>query len=93
MYFEVNRYKSFNTVLQLKFGIFSIFVDNRGFMTANGQPDNPRSARYVLKDFVNGKLLYAHAPPNIDQKEYHTWPERKRCIPLIKQYHLEKLEQ
>lgn len=47
-------------------------------MTANGQPDNPRSARYILKDFVNGRLLYCHAPPNIDQSEYHTWPERRK---------------
>lgn len=49
-------------------------------MTANGQPDNPRSARYILKDFVNGKLLYGHAPPGIDQNEYHTWPERRKLI-------------
>lgn len=27
--------------------------DMRGFMTAHGQPDQPRSARYVLKDYVN----------------------------------------
>lgn len=35
----------------------------RGFMTAHGQPDQPRSARYILKDYVNGKLLYCHPPP------------------------------
>ncbi|KAF5287740.1 hypothetical protein FQA39_LY15760 [Lamprigera yunnana] len=49
---------------------------NRGFMTANGQPDNPRSSRYILKDFVNGKLLYAHAPPGIPYNVYHTWPKK-----------------
>lgn len=43
----------------------------RGFMTQRGLPDNPRSARYILKDFVNGKLLYAHAPPSVPQGEYH----------------------
>lgn len=53
-------------------------VDNRGFMTANGQPDNPRAARYILKDFVNGKLLYCLAPPGVEQSEYHTWPEPKK---------------
>ncbi|KAF2880185.1 hypothetical protein ILUMI_25986 [Ignelater luminosus] len=53
---------------------------NRGYMTANGQPDNPRAARYILKDFVNGKLLYSHAPPEIDQNEFHTWPERRKPI-------------
>ncbi|XP_063972657.1 large subunit GTPase 1 homolog [Diachasmimorpha longicaudata] len=53
---------------------------NRGFMTQNGQPDNPRSARYVLKDFVNGKLLYAVAPPTLNQEDYHTFPERRKVI-------------
>ncbi|XP_006873191.1 PREDICTED: large subunit GTPase 1 homolog [Chrysochloris asiatica] len=38
----------------------------RGFMTAHGQPDQPRSARYILKDYVNGKLLYCHPPPGTD---------------------------
>nr|XP_053648547.1 large subunit GTPase 1 homolog [Cherax quadricarinatus] len=45
----------------------------RGFMTQRGLPDNPRSARYILKDYVNGKLLYAHAPPTVPQAEYHTY--------------------
>uniref|UniRef100_A0A8C6MRC0 Large subunit GTPase 1 homolog n=1 Tax=Mus spicilegus TaxID=10103 RepID=A0A8C6MRC0_MUSSI len=38
----------------------------RGFMTAHGQPDQPRSARYILKDYVGGKLLYCHPPPGRD---------------------------
>ncbi|PNI55099.1 LSG1 isoform 4, partial [Pan troglodytes] len=38
----------------------------RGFMTAHGQPDQPRSARYILKDYVSGKLLYCHPPPGTD---------------------------
>ncbi|ELW72897.1 Large subunit GTPase 1 like protein [Tupaia chinensis] len=37
-----------------------------GFMTAHGQPDQPRSARYILKDYVSGKLLYCHPPPGRD---------------------------
>ncbi|XP_015113083.1 large subunit GTPase 1 homolog [Diachasma alloeum] len=53
---------------------------NRGFMTQNGQPDNPRSARYVLKDFVNGKLLYPVAPPTINQGDFHTFPPRRKSI-------------
>lgn len=47
----------------------------RGFMTNRGMPDNARSARYILKDFVNGKLLYCHAPPDVNQEEYHKFPE------------------
>lgn len=37
----------------------------RGFSTqGQGQPDESRAARYVLKDYVNGKLLYVHPPPS-----------------------------
>lgn len=53
-------------------------IDNRGFMTANGQPDQARSARYVLKDYVAGKLLYCHAPPSVKQEDFHRYPERSR---------------
>lgn len=53
-------------------------IDNRGFMTARGQPDQSRSARYVLKDYVNGKLLYCHAPPELEQEEFHVFAPRCR---------------
>lgn len=51
---------------------------NRGFMTSNGQPDNPRSARYVLKDFVNGHLLFCQAPPGLPQEKFHVFKLKDR---------------
>lgn len=60
---------------------FDLISDIRGFMTANGQPDNPRSARYILKDYVNGKLLYSLAPPDADQESYHTFPKSTNTKP------------
>lgn len=51
---------------------------NRGFMTANGQPDQSRSARYLLKDYVNGKLLFCHAPTGVEQETFHTFPSRTK---------------
>lgn len=47
-------------------------------MTSNGQPDQARSARYVLKDYVTGRLLYCIAPPTIEQSIYHTFPNKVR---------------
>jgi len=32
-------------------------------MTAHGLPDQSRAARIILKDYVNGRLLYCHLPP------------------------------
>ncbi|XP_020605487.1 large subunit GTPase 1 homolog [Orbicella faveolata] len=42
----------------------------RGFMTSHGIPDCSRSARYILKDYVRGKLLYCIAPPGQDETEF-----------------------
>ncbi|KAF6120164.1 large 60S subunit nuclear export GTPase 1 [Phyllostomus discolor] len=50
----------------------------RGFMTAHGQPDQPRSARYVLKDYVSGKLLYCHPPPGRDPMTFQYQHQRVR---------------
>jgi len=37
----------------------------RGFSTQGlGQPDESRAARYILKDYVKGKLLFCHPPPS-----------------------------
>uniref|UniRef100_A0A3B5QYV0 Large subunit GTPase 1 homolog n=1 Tax=Xiphophorus maculatus TaxID=8083 RepID=A0A3B5QYV0_XIPMA len=44
----------------------------RGFMTSHGQPDQPRSARYILKDYVNGKLLFCHPPPHINPEDFQS---------------------
>jgi len=47
----------------------------RGFTkTGQGQPDESRAARYVLKHYVSGKLLFCHPPPHdppIDPKEFN----------------------
>ena len=52
----------------------------RGFMASHGQPDEPRSARYILKDYVTGRLLYAHPPPATDPYEFNA--ENYANIPL-----------
>lgn len=52
----------------------------RGFMTPRGLPDHPKTARLLLKDFVNGKLLFCKAPPGINQQEYHVLKLEERKI-------------
>ncbi len=36
---------------------------SRGWVAASGLPDETRSGRQILKDFVNGKLLHCERPP------------------------------
>ncbi|KAJ4405444.1 hypothetical protein N0V91_005184 [Didymella pomorum] len=62
----------------------------RGFQTQGlGQPDESRAARYILKDYVKGKLLFCHPPPRdppIDAKHFNRelydaahLPEKRRA--------------
>ena len=45
--------------------ILHAYAKARGFSTTgHGVPDESRAARYVLKDYVSGKLLYCHPPPH-----------------------------
>ena len=63
----------------------------RGFTkTGQGQPDESRAARYVLKDYVSGKLLFCHPPPSdspIDAREFNRelydvdhLPQKRRAV-------------
>jgi large subunit GTPase 1 len=49
------------------------YAKARGFTrTGQGQPDESRAARYILKDYVNGKLLFCQPPPgDIDPLEFN----------------------
>ncbi|KAI0997739.1 Large subunit GTPase 1 [Podosphaera aphanis] len=52
--------------------ILSSYAKARGFTrTGQGQPDESRAARYILKDYVNGKLLFCQPPPNVDPQEFN----------------------
>ncbi|KAJ9143840.1 Large subunit GTPase 1 [Pleurostoma richardsiae] len=54
--------------------IMRAYARARGFRTqGQGNPDESRAARYVLKDYVNGKLLFVHPPPgDYDPKEFNS---------------------
>ena len=44
----------------------------RGFTkTGVGEPDESRAARYILKDYVNGKLLFCAPPPREPEWDVH----------------------
>ena len=39
---------------------------------SSGVPDYTRASRLVIKDYVSGKLLYCHPPPNAtDEEQFH----------------------
>ena len=45
--------------------MLSAYAQARGFATTGqGQPDQSRAARHILKDYVGGKLLFCHPPPS-----------------------------
>ncbi|CAI5712531.1 unnamed protein product [Peronospora destructor] len=50
-------------------GIYALlesYARNRGYTTTGKSgPDTSRAARDILRDYVNGRLLYCHPPPNV----------------------------
>ena len=71
--------------------ILTAYAVARGFAkTGQGQPDESRAARYILKDYVSGKLLFCHPPPNdppIDAREFNRelydmdhLPQKRRAV-------------
>jgi len=52
------------------------YAYRRGFMTHKGIPDGSRAARLILKDYVNGKLLYCYPPPGCNPEEFQQYSIR-----------------
>lgn len=56
----------------------------RGFTRASfGLPDTSRAARYVLKDYVNAKLLYCHPPPDVDADVFNAEQRENAMLQYI----------
>jgi large subunit GTPase 1 len=54
----------------------------RGYTrSGQGNPDEARAARYILKDYVNAKILYCHPPPGISEVSFN---ERTHELALLR---------
>ena len=52
--------------------VLSAYAVARGFVRqGQGNPDESRAARYVLKDYNNARLLFAHPPPGVDADDFN----------------------
>jgi len=71
--------------------VLKAYATARGFRTTGqSRPDESRAARYILKGYVRGKLLYCHPPPNeppIDGRDFNHdlydadhLPEKRRAM-------------
>ncbi|PBP24138.1 ribosome biogenesis GTPase [Diplocarpon rosae] len=78
--------------------VLSAYAKARGFTrTGQGQPDESRAARYILKDYVNGKLLFCQPPPlDIDPIEFNKdlygeghLPEKRRLALASMESHMD----
>lgn len=67
------------------------YATARGFSTQGlGQPDEARAARYILKDYVKGKLLYCHPPPvepSIDSRFFNRELYDINHLPAKRRHH------
>jgi large subunit GTPase 1 len=49
--------------------------------SSQGNPDEARAARYILKDYVNAKLPFCHPPPGIEDDQFN---EKTRQLALVR---------
>ena len=47
-----------------------ILAEKRGFYTGNALPDEAKTAKLVLKDYVSGKLLYCYLRPDYSEEKF-----------------------
>ena len=45
-------------------------AEKRGFYTGNALPDEAKTAKLVLKDYVSGKLLYCYLRPDYSEEKF-----------------------
>ncbi|SCU77866.1 LADA_0A02608g1_1 [Lachancea dasiensis] len=72
--------------------ILVAYARARGYMTQGfGAADESRASRYILKDYVNSKLLYVNPPPHMDDDSPYT---KEECEQFNKElYTFDKLPQ
>ncbi|KAJ3679552.1 hypothetical protein LUZ60_017563 [Juncus effusus] len=61
-YEESNRPPNAHEVLRA-------YCASRGLVASSGLPDETRSARQILKDYIDGKLPHYELPPNLNKSE------------------------
>lgn len=75
--------------------VLRAYATARGFQTQGlGQPDESRAARYILKDYVKGKLLFCHPPPAdpaIDPRHFNRELYDIHHLPAKRRAHLASL--
>lgn len=64
--------------------LLSSYAKSRGFQTSfHGNPDESKAARRILKDFVNGCLLYCNPPPGFcGDFNQQRWLAIRATVPL-----------
>lgn len=69
-FYNINLKKNTDEPLEAE-ELLNAYGYARGFMTPRGLPNQPKTARLILKDFVSGELLYCVAPPGVEQETFH----------------------
>jgi len=71
--------------------ILRAYATARGFSTQGlGQPDESRAARYILKDYVKGKILFCHPPPvdpPLDARQFNRELYDVNHLPAKRRHH------
>ncbi len=69
----------------------SAHAQARGFMTVHGSPNEAMASRILLKDYVNGELVYVYPPPGVHPITFNEESKKRQKLELKKR-RKEKLE-
>jgi ribosome biogenesis GTPase A len=47
--------------------LLSAYAKRKGFITGSALPDEARSAKVILKEIINGKIVHVKMPPDYDE--------------------------
>ncbi|WFD21831.1 hypothetical protein MEQU1_000487 [Malassezia equina] len=72
--------------------VLTAYAVARGLVRqGQGNPDESRAARYVLKDYINARLLFAHPPPGVDADEFNAG-QREHMRQMLPEHHANELK-
>lgn len=67
----------------------SLLALSRGWTQASGRPDQTKAGRMIIKDFINGRLMYCEPPPGVqpppslDQSTIKEDHEESQDLPVV----------
>lgn len=69
--------------IPLAIHLLQAYAKSRGFFSRSKKPDEFRAAKIILNDYIDGKILFCKAPPEVDQKTFDKYTVQRAFLNKI----------